>query len=68
MLEIECPSCTCRFVSPPGADRVNCPRCAQQISAGAAVEDRIRAELYGEPRSGQVILRPRGVPAGPSAS
>ena len=39
MLEIECPSCTCRFVSPPGADRVNCPCCAQQISAGAALED-----------------------------
>ena len=56
MPEIECPSCTCRFVSPPAAAWVRCPRCAARISADAAVEDRIRGELYGAPRSGQVTL------------
>jgi hypothetical protein len=67
MPEIECPSCTCHFSSPPGTDWVQCPRCARAISADAAVEDRIRAELYGEHRSGRVIPRPRMVRDGSRA-
>ena len=67
MPEIECPSCTCRFASTPGAAFVHCPRCAHPISADAAVEERIRGELYGEPRSGRVVLRPRAMSESPGA-
>jgi hypothetical protein len=68
MPEIECPSCTCRCASPPGAAWVQCPRCAHPISADAAVEERIRGELYGGPRSGQVVARRRAVRERPGAS
>jgi hypothetical protein len=66
MPEIECPSCTCRFSSAPGAAWVQCPRCAHRISADVVVEERIRGELYGEP-SGQVVLRGRAVSERPGA-